>query len=63
MTMNPALESADSSKSEPAAKPRFETPTYSTGPCLVPSLDNTSKLLAFLDDEDATPWPTEPHTR
>jgi hypothetical protein len=34
------------------AKPRFETPTYSTGPCALPNLDDVSEVLAFAEGED-----------
>lgn len=34
------------------AKPRFETPTYSTGRCALPNLDDVSEVLAFAEGED-----------
>lgn len=55
MTNNLSQEPDETVKS---CKPRFKTPTYSTGRCLVPNLDNTSELLAFLDGE--IPSPDEP---
>jgi hypothetical protein len=34
------------------AKPRFETPTYSTGRCALPNLDDISEVLASVEGED-----------
>lgn len=33
------------------SKPRFETPTYATGRCALPNLDDTSEVLAFAEGE------------